>query len=224
MQQLGPRLVQLCLIGALAAASYPTPAGAQLFWDWGGGNEVGASGREMVRFNAPFEPGHIVVSFGDRRLYFVTAPGEAISYPIAIPREQDRWEGATTVTDKRVNPSWTPTPTMVAENPRLPRWVPGGHPMNPLGVRALYLGASAYRIHGTDAPWTIGTAVSKGCIRMYNQDVLDLYPRVTVGAPVTVTWDRFKSGGGYASERAPAAAARGPALREMRQSDIPTRF
>jgi L,D-transpeptidase catalytic domain len=102
--------------------------------------------------------------------------------------------------------------------------VPGGHPMNPLGVRALYLGASTYRIHGTDAPWTIGTAVSKGCIRMYNQDVLDLYPRVAVGAPVTVTWDRFKSDGGYASERAPAAAARGPALREMHKSDLPSQF
>ena len=97
----------------------------------------------------------------------------------------------TSVTDKRVNPSWTPTPTMMAENPRLPRWVPGGHPMNPLGVRALYLGSSTYRIHGTDAPWTIGTAVSKGCIRMYNQDVQDLYPRATVGAKVTVTYNRF---------------------------------
>ena len=96
--------------------------------------------------------------------------------------------------------------------------------MNPLGVRALYLGSSAYRIHGTDAPWTIGTAVSKGCIRMYNQDVLDLYPRVWVGAPVTVTWDRFKSGDGYASERAPAAAARGSALRELRQADSPKQF
>ena len=221
--QLGPRLMQMCLIGFLAAVSYPAPAGAQLFWDWGGENEVGASGREVVRFHAPFEPGHIVVSFGDRRLYFVRAPGEAISYPIAIPREEDRWEGATTVTDKRVNPSWTPTPAMVAENPRLPRWVPGGHPMNPLGVRALYLGASTYRIYGTDAPWTIGTAVSKGCIRMYNQDVLDLYPRVPVGAPVTVTWDRFRSGG-YAWERAPAAASRGPASRQMRQWDTPTRF
>ena len=80
---------------------------------------------------------------------------------------------------------------MIAENPRLPRWVPGGHPMNPLGVRALYLGSSTYRIHGTDAPWTIGTAVSKGCIRMYNQDVLDLYPRVNVGAKVVVTYQRF---------------------------------
>jgi lipoprotein-anchoring transpeptidase ErfK/SrfK len=73
----------------------------------------------------------------------------------------------------------------------LPYYVPGGHPQNPLGVRALYLGASTYRIHGTDAPWTIGTAVSKGCIRMYNEDVLDLYPRVPVGTRVTVTWKRF---------------------------------
>ena len=89
---------------------------------------------------------------------------------------------------------------MIAENPRLPRWVPGGHPMNPLGNRALYLGSSMYRIHGTDAPWTIGTAVSKGCIRLYNQDVADLYPRVSIGTKVTVTWDKFTG--------APAAVAR----------------
>ena len=89
---------------------------------------------------------------------------------------------------------------MIRENPRLPRWVPGGHPMNPLGVRAMYLGSSAYRIHGTDAPWTIGQAVSKGCIRMLNEDVLDLYPRVPVGARVTVTWQRFKGAPVAASE------------------------
>jgi lipoprotein-anchoring transpeptidase ErfK/SrfK len=193
------------------------PASAQLFWDWGGGNVVGASGREVVRFNPSFVPGQIVVSFGDRRLYLVTRAGEAISYPIAIPRDEDRWEGDTVVSNKRVNPSWTPTPTMMAENPRLPRWVPGGHPMNPLGVRALYLGSSAYRIHGTDAPWTIGTAVSKGCIRMYNQDVLDLYPRVAIGAKVTVTWQRFNAGRGMASTR-------GPPLREMDRSALPGRF
>ena len=180
-----------------------------MFWDWGGGATVGGSGREVVRFSPQFKKGEIVVSFGDRRLYFITAPGQAISYPIAVPREESRWAGVTSVTNKRVNPSWTPTPTMMAENPRLPRWVPGGHPMNPLGVRALYLGSSTYRIHGTDAPWTIGSAVSKGCIRMYNQDVLDLFPRATVGAKVTVTYNRFDgvatssgSGGGQ-----PAAAA-----------------
>ena len=181
---------------AIAAAAsfaclHAAPASAQLFWDWSGGNEVGASGREIVRFNPQFDQGYVIVSFGDRRLYLVTRPGEAISYPIAIPRDEDRWEGDTVVSNKRINPSWTPTPTMMAENPRLPRWVPGGHPMNPLGVRALYLGSSAYRIHGTDAPWTIGTAVSKGCIRMYNQDVLDLYPRVNVGTKVVVTYQSF---------------------------------
>ena len=175
------------------------PASAQLFWDWGGGNLVGGSGREVVRFDPHLSKGQIIVSFGNRRLYYITRPGEAISYPIAIPRDESRWQGVTTISNKRVNPSWTPTPTMMAENPRLPRWVPGGHPMNPLGVRALYLGSSTYRIHGTDAPWTIGTAVSKGCIRMYNQDVLDLYPRASIGAKVTVTWQHFTtvaSGGG----------------------------
>jgi lipoprotein-anchoring transpeptidase ErfK/SrfK len=174
------------------------PASAQLFWDWGGGSLIGGSGREVVRFSPKFHQGEIIVSFGDRRLYYISRPGEAISYPIAIPREESRWQGVTSVTNKRVNPSWTPTPTMIAENPRLPRWVPGGHPMNPLGVRALYLGSSTYRIHGTDAPWTIGTAVSKGCIRMYNQDVLDLYPRASIGARVTVTWQHFLgyAGGG----------------------------
>jgi len=208
------------MLAALAALFAPPALAQQLFWDWGGGDAVNDSGREIVRFTERIAPGQIVVSFGDRRLYFVTRPGEAISYPIAIPRDEDRWEGVTSVTDKRVNPSWTPTPTMMAENPRLPRWVPGGHPMNPLGVRALYLGASAYRIHGTDAPWTIGTAVSKGCIRMYNQDVLDLYPRVELGATVTVTWERYQSSGSYAST--PRAA--GPRLREMRQSDLPRSF
>jgi hypothetical protein len=190
-----------------AAMTLAGQASAQaLFWDWGGGSSVGGSGREVVRFSSQYGPGQIIVSFGDRKLYYISRPGEAISYPIAAPREQSRWQGVTSVTQKRVNPSWTPTPTMIAENPRLPRWVPGGHPMNPLGVRALYLGSSMYRIHGTDAPWTIGTAVSKGCIRMYNQDVLDLYPRVNIGAKVTVTYQRFttaavesSSGGGGGS-------------------------
>ena len=174
-------------------------------WLWGGGSTQGGSGRELVRFSPQYPAGQVLVSFGDRRVYFVTKPGEALSYPIAIPREQSRWQGVTSVTQKRLNPSWTPTPSMIAENPRLPRWVPGGHPMNPLGVRALYLGSSTYRIHGTDAPWTIGSAVSKGCIRMYNQDVIDLYPRVNVGAKVVVTWSSFR--GGVASAAPPPVAA-----------------
>lgn len=195
---------------ALGLATLTATASAQS-WDWGGGSAIGGSGAETVRFSPAHKPGSIVVSFGDRRLYHVTRPGEAVSYPIAIPREQSRWQGVMTVTQKRVNPSWTPTPTMRAENPRLPMWVPGGHPMNPLGVRGLYLGSSAYRIHGTDAPWTIGQPVSKGCIRMYNQDVVALYDRVPVGTQVTVTWQSFRAGGAIASatsESRPAPSAK----------------
>jgi lipoprotein-anchoring transpeptidase ErfK/SrfK len=174
-----------------AAPAQAETLGQTLVWDWGGEKKVNGSGRELVHMAAAKKPGDIIVSFSDRKLYFVTKPGEALSYPIAIPREQSRWQGIIAVTSKRENPSWTPTPTMRTENPKLPSWVPGGHPMNPLGIRALYLGASTYRIHGTDAPWTIGSAVSKGCVRMYNQDVVDLYPRVRVGASVLVTWDKF---------------------------------
>lgn len=183
------------------------PASAQLFWDWGGGSAVGGSGREVVRFSPQYPKGQVIVSFSDRRLYFITRPGEALSYPIAAPREQSKWQGVTSVSQKRINPSWTPTPEMMRENPKLPRWVPGGHPMNPLGVRALYLGSSTYRIHGTDAPWTIGTNVSKGCIRMYNQDVLDLYPRVDMGAKVTVTYQSFS---GVASSSPPPSTPSAP--------------
>ena len=202
-------LVTAVLAAAPVAASTAVMAQQDSGWLWGGGSTQGGSGRELVRFSPQFNAGQVVVSFTDRRVYFVTTTGEALSYPIAIPREQSRWQGVTSVTQKRINPSWTPTPTMIAENPRLPRWVPGGHPMNPLGVRGLYLGSSTYRIHGTDAPWTIGQAVSHGCIRMTNEDVLDLYPRVPVGTHVTVTWQHFSTsatvatsssaGGSYAS-------------------------
>lgn len=212
----GPTLIYALVM--LACAVMPIqPASAQLFWDWGGGDESDGSGRELVRFSPRFTQGEIVVSFGDRRLYFITRPGEAISYPIAIPRDQDRWQGMTKVSSKKVNPPWRPTADMLAENPRLPSWVPGGHPMNPLGVRALYLGASSYRIHGTDAPWTIGTAASKGCIRMYNRDVLDLYPRAQIGAKVTVTWERFDAETDFASAPDPTR----PRLREIRPADLP---
>jgi len=196
----------LAVLGAslVMAAALPGAANAQLVdFLWGGDSEWGGK-RSSVAFNPRYRAGQVIVSFGDRRLYLVTKPGTALSYPIAVPREQSRWQGRLTVTQKRENPSWTPTPEMLRENPRLPAWVPGGHPMNPLGVRALYLGSSTYRIHGTDAPWTIGQAVSKGCIRMYNEDVLDLYPRVPVGTVVTVTWERFRTGPAIA-DREPSA-------------------
>lgn len=182
----------LLVLLALSAGTFASSsrASAQDLFDflWSGGS------REVVAFSPQYGPRQIIVSFGDRKLYWIQKKGEAISYPIAIPREQSRWAGVTSVSAKQVNPAWTPTAEMRRENPRLPSWVPGGHPMNPLGVRALYLGSSTYRIHGTDAPWTIGTAASKGCIRMYNEDVLDLYPRIPVGTKVTVTWKNFRAG------------------------------
>ncbi len=181
------RAYALAFLNVFSFALLPSAAHAQDVFSflWGGGS------REVISFNPNHTPRQIIVSFGDRKLYWITKKGEAISYPIAVPRVQSRWQGITSVSSKRVNPAWTPTPEMRRENPRLPMWVPGGHPMNPLGVRALYLGASSYRIHGTDAPWTIGTAASKGCIRMFNEDVLDLYQRVPVGTKVTVTWKNF---------------------------------
>ncbi|MDX2259306.1 MAG: L,D-transpeptidase [Hyphomicrobiaceae bacterium] len=179
-------------LAALACAAVTTIANATsasaqdlLEFLWSGGS------RQTVSFPQSVAPGQIIVSFGDRKLYLVYQRGEALSYPIAVPREQSRWSGVTSVSMKRVNPSWTPTAEMRRENPKLPVHVPGGHPLNPMGSRALYLGSSMYRIHGTDAPWTIGTAVSKGCIRMYNEDAEDLYNRVGVGTKVTVTWKRF---------------------------------
>lgn len=219
----------LTVVGATIIVAAAMPAGAQAqFADslWGGDAEWGGK-RTTVGFSTKYRPGQLIASFGDRRLYYITKPGTAISYPIAIPREQSRWQGRLNVTQKRENPSWTPTPEMLRENPRLPAWVPGGHPMNPMGVRALYLGSSTYRIHGTDAPWTIGEAVSKGCIRMYNEDVLDLYPRIPVGTVVTVTWERFKTGAAVANEdAAPAATAPAKQRRVVnygRKSETPTR-
>jgi len=210
-------------VAALSVAIVPVAASqahAQGLFEflWGGSQEWGG-GKQTVSFDQKYTAGQVIVSFGDRRLYLITKAGTAISYPIAVPREQSRWQGTTSVTDKRVNPSWRPTPEMLRENPKLPLWVPGGHRMNPLGVRAMYLGSSTYRIHGTDAPWTIGTAVSKGCIRMYNQDVLDLYPRVNTGAKVTVTWQRFGGGG-----PPDVAYSRSAPLPPMERSVLPRRF
>lgn len=170
-------------------------SGSQSFFSGGffGGGGSDASGRYMVRFPSKYSAGQIIVSFGDRRLYYVQSKGKAISYPIAIPKGDARWSGNLRVSAKKVNPNWTPTADMRRENPKLPAYVEGGDPRNPLGVRALYLGSTLYRIHGTDAPWLIGREVSKGCIRMHNAHVIDLYNRAKIGARVTVTWSRFAS-------------------------------
>lgn len=152
----------------------------------------GQSGRYEIRFSKKYRPGTIIVSFGDRRLYYINRPGSAISYPIGVPSGDARWSGTLRVSQKRVNPGWTPTASMRRENPELPAHVPGGHPRNPLGVRALYLGSTLYRIHGTDAPWTVGQNVTHGCIRLYNKDIVDLYNRARVGTLVIVTGRSFR--------------------------------
>lgn len=180
-------LASLAIMG-LVAAMAPAPASAQGLFSlfFGGG------GRHVVPFSKRYSRGTIIVSFTDRRLYKVLGKGQAMSYPIGVPMGRARWHGTLHVSRKAVNPGWTPTPSMRRENPSLPAFVPGGHPRNPLGVRALYLGSTLYRIHGTDAPWTIGQNVTHGCIRMYNSDVIDLYNRTRIGTRVIATNRSFR--------------------------------
>ena len=186
-------LATLLVLGAQpAAVTIVSPAAAQTPWLFGQ-QKNSVYDKALVRFPETYAQGDIIVSFGDRRLYHVTGRGRAMSYPIAIPRSESRWEGFERVTRKAVNPSWTPTASMRKENPELPAFVPGGDPRNPMGVRALYLGNTLYRIHGTDAPWTIGQNVSKGCVRMHNDHVIELYDQVNVGARVLATWDKFEA-------------------------------
>ncbi len=149
--------------------------------------------RIVVAFDKAHKPGQIIVSFSDRRLYHITERGRAVSYPIAVPRPQSVWKGTNRITQKKKNPTWTPTASMRRENPNLPRQVAGGDPRNPLGRRALYLGSTLYRIHGTDAPWTIGKNVSKGCVRMHNSHVAELYEKVRVGMRVTATYKSYNT-------------------------------
>ena len=186
------RPLVLAILAATPLLTAPNAARAQGLIDFlSAGTDSGAASVQVVDSIRNCSADQVIVSFGDRRLYLITQKGKAISYPIAVPREQSRWEGTTTVSEKKVIRPGADSGHAQRKIPKLPTWVPGGHPMNPLGVRAMYLGASTYRIHGTDAPWTIGQAVSKGCIRMYNEDVLDLYPRIPVGMKVTVTWQQF---------------------------------
>ena len=175
----------------MLSAGVPGQASAGFFDFFKSSPSEASSGKQLVVFTPQAQPGTIVVSFADRKLYLVLPNQRAISYPIGAPTGEARWEGVTFISEKRVNPTWTPTPDMRRENPTLPAYVPGGHPLNPLGPRAMYLGKTNYRIHGTDAPWTVGQEVSHGCIRMYNADVIDLYDRVGVGTRVVVTWQVY---------------------------------
>jgi len=141
--------------------------------------------RQEVYYSGGGAVGSIVVDTRSHYLYLITAPGQAIRYGIGVARSGFEWGGHKTVSRKAEWPGWTPPPEMLKRRPDLPRYMEGG-PDNPLGARALYLGSSIYRIHGTNEPWTIGQNVSSGCIRMMNDDVIDLYNRVKIGAAVTV--------------------------------------
>ncbi|HEV2558267.1 MAG TPA: L,D-transpeptidase [Microvirga sp.] len=141
--------------------------------------------RQVVRYDGPHKPGTIVVDTPRKFLYLVQEGGRAIRYGIGVGRPGFSWAGVKTVSMKREWPDWRPPAEMLKRRPDLPRFMEGG-PDNPLGARALYLGSSLYRIHGTNEPHTIGRAVSSGCIRMMNEDVVDLYERVRVGTRVVV--------------------------------------
>jgi lipoprotein-anchoring transpeptidase ErfK/SrfK len=141
--------------------------------------------RQMVLYRTTEAPGTIIVQTSERHLYLVQGNGRALRYGIGVGRDGFQWQGLQKISRKAEWPDWTPPPEMIERQPYLPRFMAGG-PGNPLGARALYLGATVYRIHGTNRPDTIGTAVSSGCFRLVNSDVADLYDRVPVGTKVVI--------------------------------------
>ncbi len=141
--------------------------------------------RQVVNYHSREAPGTIIIDTPNTYLYLVMGNGQAMRYGIGIGRDGFTWSGTQTITRKAEWPAWTPPPEMIARQPYLPRHMTGG-PGNPLGARAMYLGGTIYRIHGTNAPETIGTRVSSGCLRLTNEDVIDLYSRVNVGTKVIV--------------------------------------
>jgi lipoprotein-anchoring transpeptidase ErfK/SrfK len=141
--------------------------------------------RTMVLYRTTEAPGTIIIQTAERHLYVVQPGGRALRYGIGVGRDGFTWQGLLKISRKAEWPDWTPPPEMIERQPYLPRFMAGG-PGNPLGARALYLGATVYRIHGTNRPDTIGTAVSSGCFRLVNSDVADLYDRIPVGTKVIV--------------------------------------
>ena len=141
--------------------------------------------KQLVEYHGKETAGTIVIDTPNKFLFLVEGNGRALRYGIGVGRPGFTWSGVKQISAKKEWPDWTPPPEMLVRRPDLPRHMEGG-PQNPLGARAMYLGSSLYRIHGSNEPWTIGTNVSSGCIRMRNEDVIDLYGRVNVGARVVV--------------------------------------
>ena len=141
--------------------------------------------RQLVFFRTTEAPGTVIVDSNQRYLYLVQPDNRAIRYGIGVGRDGFRWSGVLKISRKQEWPDWRPPPEMIQRQPYLPRFMAGG-PGNPMGARAMYLGATVYRIHGTNQPQTIGSAVSSGCFRLVNDDVSDLFNRVNVGTKVVV--------------------------------------
>ena len=191
---LGGGFIELMLTGGTNGVRYnEPPAPRQNVQRASYGNAPAAVRREVdpaflrseVDYTGPEAPGTLVVDTPNKYLYLVQGNGRAVRYGIGVGRPGFEWSGVKTVSRKAEWPSWTPPAEMLLRRPDLPTFMDGG-PGNPLGARALYLGSSLYRIHGTNEPWSIGTNVSSGCIRMMNEDVIDLYGRVRVGSKVIV--------------------------------------
>jgi lipoprotein-anchoring transpeptidase ErfK/SrfK len=182
--------VLIAAAALLAAGSQAQAQGVDMRDIMGGGPNFRAGSanpvpRETVSFAGQYAPGTIFINTAERRLYLVLPNGQALRYGIGVGRDGYRWSGTHRITAKKEWPGWTPPSQMRARRPDLPRYMAGGID-NPLGARALYLGSTLYRIHGSNEPETIGQAVSSGCFRMTNDDVTDLYGRVAVGTTVVV--------------------------------------
>jgi lipoprotein-anchoring transpeptidase ErfK/SrfK len=142
---------------------------------------------DVVGFRGDYSPGTIVVKTNERRLYLVVDQGRAVRYPVGVGRAGKQWAGITRIDGKYTNPAWSPPAEVRRDKPSMPSVIPGGSPRNPMGVAAMTLSGGEYAIHGTNAPGSVGGFVSYGCIRMLNNDITDLYQRVSVGTPVVVT-------------------------------------
>jgi lipoprotein-anchoring transpeptidase ErfK/SrfK len=171
-------LLEEILTGGAPRGRAPTGVGS-LFGGWS------SIARTTVNFPSRDAPGTIIINTSERRLYLLIGNGQALRYGIGVGRDGFTWAGVTRVIAKKEWPDWTPPAQMLRRRPDLPRFMRGG-PENPLGARAMYLGSTLFRIHGSNEPETIGTAVSSGCFRLTNEDVIDLYGRVRIGAKVIV--------------------------------------
>ena len=168
----------------LASATMPNQKAPKLNQD-----DMSGENRSIIDFQSSLTPGSILVRTKERKLYFILPDGKAIMYRVGVGREGFQWSGKNSISRKATWPTWTPPPVMIKREAEkghiIPDFMEGG-PQNPLGARAMYIGSTDFRIHGTTQPWSIGHAVSSGCIRMLNEHVIDLYDRVKIGATVVV--------------------------------------